>query len=279
MKFSASLTTALFGCAALVSAAPLSVVVYTKTNGEQATRPFFRVGHAGAASFKGQPQLRQLEAEEAAEGGAVPNVPVFHILPFVPEGAPTPPWAPQGMPHAKKPCPGKSIKLSNWFRQVLGMPTIAPGAPKVGHHFDELHVDPHGRHAIKFHAVPLDVPPARPVEHPEDERRPHHYHHHRPHHGAGAHHHHRRPFSHRLQMALMTLGPWEGRLVAFVLGCGIGVLLRLVWVLAVITFRSFRRDTEEDDVDMDEEEEYLLPPPEYTEEKIAQLHAVAEHRL
>lgn len=38
----------------------------------------------------------------------------------------------------------------------------------------------------------------------------------------------------------MTLGPWEGRAFAFVLGCGIGVLLRMVWVLAVVGYRMFR---------------------------------------
>ncbi|KAF8321501.1 hypothetical protein F5887DRAFT_927812 [Amanita rubescens] len=48
------------------------------------------------------------------------------------------------------------------------------------------------------------------------------------------------PFFKRLALALMTLGPWEGRAVAFVLGCGLGVLLRMMWVLSVITFRAIR---------------------------------------
>ncbi|KNZ82059.1 hypothetical protein J132_08405 [Termitomyces sp. J132] len=47
-------------------------------------------------------------------------------------------------------------------------------------------------------------------------------------------------FIHRLHIALMALGPWEGRAVAFVLGCGIGVLLRMIWVLAIVTYRLLR---------------------------------------
>lgn len=38
----------------------------------------------------------------------------------------------------------------------------------------------------------------------------------------------------------MNLGRWEGRAVAFVLGCGIGVLLRMFWVLAVVFYRSVK---------------------------------------
>lgn len=38
----------------------------------------------------------------------------------------------------------------------------------------------------------------------------------------------------------MNLGRWEGRAVAFVIGCGIGVLLRMIWVLALVTFRTVR---------------------------------------
>jgi hypothetical protein len=44
----------------------------------------------------------------------------------------------------------------------------------------------------------------------------------------------------RLNFALLSLGKWEGRAVAFVLGCGLGVLLRMFWVLSVITFRTIR---------------------------------------
>jgi hypothetical protein len=38
----------------------------------------------------------------------------------------------------------------------------------------------------------------------------------------------------------MNLGRWEGRAVAFVIGCGIGVLVRMLWVLAIVSYRAFR---------------------------------------
>lgn len=71
----------------------------------------------------------------------------------------------------------------------------------------------------------------------------------------------------RVHIALMSLGPWEGRAVAFVLGCGIGVLLRMAWVLVVLTVRGFRspRSEEEEEhvyavIDMDAEEIFVAPP-------------------
>ncbi|KAI0297217.1 hypothetical protein B0F90DRAFT_1741182 [Multifurca ochricompacta] len=56
--------------------------------------------------------------------------------------------------------------------------------------------------------------------------------------------HYRGPLLHRVHRALMLLGPWEGRIVAFVLGCGIGVLLRMFWVLTVLAVRAFRSTPE-----------------------------------
>jgi len=38
----------------------------------------------------------------------------------------------------------------------------------------------------------------------------------------------------------MNLGRWEGRAVAFVIGCGIGVLIRMFWVLAIVSYRVCR---------------------------------------
>ncbi|PCH35947.1 hypothetical protein WOLCODRAFT_28229 [Wolfiporia cocos MD-104 SS10] len=84
--------------------------------------------------------------------------------------------------------------------------------------------------------------------------------------------HHRGPFLRRLHFALMALGPWEGRAVAFVLGCGIGVLLRMMWVLGIVMVRAIsgRRseDAAETVFDLDAEE-ILVPPPQYTDEKVA----------
>ena len=112
------------------------------------------------------------------------------------------------------------------------------------------------------------------------------------HHG---HHHHRMSFLHRVHKALMVLGPWEGRAVAFVLGmfqfyfyafpfffsdgiagCGIGVLLRMIWVMTIVLFRTFRGNSSSDDADVHDvlvfeadAEDILVPPPQYTDEKVA----------
>jgi hypothetical protein len=69
----------------------------------------------------------------------------------------------------------------------------------------------------------------------------------------------------------MALGPWEGRTVAFVLGCGIGVLLRMFWVLTVLAYRTVRGEREEETIDreyiMYEPETLFVAPPEYTDQK------------
>jgi hypothetical protein len=82
-----------------------------------------------------------------------------------------------------------------------------------------------------------------------------------------------RGFMTRLHRALMALGPWEGRAVAFVLGCGIGVLLRMVWVLAVVSYRFAKGGPEVDSAqytlvtDQDEDDEpaeiLFIAPPSY----------------
>ena len=60
------------------------------------------------------------------------------------------------------------------------------------------------------------------------------------------------------------------------IGCGIGVLLRMVWVMAIVIARSFRsRSSDEDDevehilVFERDAEDIFVPPPEYTDEKVA----------
>ncbi|RDB28871.1 hypothetical protein Hypma_015250 [Hypsizygus marmoreus] len=49
------------------------------------------------------------------------------------------------------------------------------------------------------------------------------------------------PFLKRIYFPLMeSLGPWEGRAIALVLSWGIGVLLRMFWVFAVISYRLIK---------------------------------------
>jgi len=90
----------------------------------------------------------------------------------------------------------------------------------------------------------------------------------------------------------MTLGPWEGRAVAFVIGkstkhifpirtpliidipgCGIGVLLRMVWVLGLVTYRAIRgerdAETEYSEIVFEHDGElFMIPPPLYNDEKV-----------
>jgi hypothetical protein len=51
----------------------------------------------------------------------------------------------------------------------------------------------------------------------------------------------------RIHAALVALGPWEARAVAFVLGCGIGVLFRMIWVFAVLLFHGDRSEEDTDE--------------------------------
>ncbi|KAH9949080.1 hypothetical protein B0H21DRAFT_168925 [Amylocystis lapponica] len=85
------------------------------------------------------------------------------------------------------------------------------------------------------------------------------------------HEHMRGPFLRRIYFALHHLGPWEGRAVAFVFGCGIGVLLRMMWVLAVVMVRAVKTRTSSAPVALDEDAEEIVfeAPPQYVDEKVA----------
>jgi len=80
------------------------------------------------------------------------------------------------------------------------------------------------------------------------------------------------PFMMRLHRALNHLGTWEGRVVSFVLGCGIGVLIRMFFVFAILLFRSRRRENAERQtgaIFLPVEEVVFVAPPEYnTDEKV-----------
>ncbi|KAH7107961.1 hypothetical protein BKA62DRAFT_680538 [Auriculariales sp. MPI-PUGE-AT-0066] len=266
MKISA----AVICLAALVSAAPL-----------EGLRPF-RIGHPAVPSYI----TPKNNVDTVAARAAIPHPPTvpeiennaIHILPFpldqytkanaaaVPSpkhsvhivGMPvdakytSPPFVPEGrlpaVQHgaaaaAKKPCHGiKSVELSNWLRKMVGMPAIV--------HVEVIELKAYNaRPAVIVAQAPKHVP-------------------------TRAKDWHKRPFTDRLTHALMSLGRWEGRFVAFVLGCGIGVLLRLVWVMTVLMIRSFRNrrceEEEEHEIVLTEEEQYLLPAPEYTNEKVEQ---------
>jgi len=63
-----------------------------------------------------------------------------------------------------------------------------------------------------------------------------------------------RTFTGRLQKALYSLSPWEGRALAFVLGCGLGVLLRMVYVFILLGVRAWRcRNVKRNNVQLSED--------------------------
>lgn len=136
----------------------------------------------------------------------------------------------------------KSQELSNLFRKVFGLPLV--------HTTDTTKPPPSAEH--EYRILPfVGTPPAfveNVEEHHQDQKEgEHHRHphpHHHKHHCGG--HKHKKPFMKRLHRALTVLGPWEGRAVAFVLGCGIGVLLRMLWVLALVSYRLIKGHKEEE---------------------------------
>ncbi|KAF8685311.1 hypothetical protein AX14_004048 [Amanita brunnescens Koide BX004] len=249
---------------ALVEAVPLRLLVVTN-NPELAQD--LRLGHAVSTVN--------------TNDGAVPS------LPFLagPEGAQLETQPTRG-PCIMRKMRDKAIEISNAFRTALGLPSIE--APKL-----ETPKDVVGNHDDLFRILPfIGTPPTfvkvegqdadgavtgvaqggesiRVVGPDHDgHHRPHHphkHHKHHKHHGCG---HRRAPFLKRLSFALMTLGPWEGRAVAFVLGCGLGVLLRMMWVLSVIAFRAIRGPREPTEYaiihEFVEDDEVLTPaPPSY----------------
>jgi len=92
------------------------------------------------------------------------------------------------------------------------------------------------------------------------------------------HRHRPHSFVGRLHKAFLTLSPWEGRALSFVVGCGIGVLLRMLYVFSVLAYRCFLaqprlrlEDRQEEerapaaDVTAEEPSSIQTPPPEYKE--------------
>jgi len=169
---------------------------------------------------------------------------------------------------ARRGCAGarfrqKTIEMSNTLRQALGMPLIETEfAYSVSHGSKEAH---NGLvHILPFQPVGGGKPAG------SHSRHDHH------------HHQHMKPgfirqpasFMKRVHLALMTLGPWEGRAVAFVLGCGLGVLLRMLWVLTVVSYRTMRGTDEVQEISyipvvnqQDAEEIYVAPPVYIVDEK------------
>jgi len=154
----------------------------------------------------------------------------------------------------------KAIAISNIFRQALGFPLIE--AHPVHPTNDEKEIHGGLIRLVPMSSIGTPVEGGAPGE---VQMRPHGHHHHFKHHNAS--------FLRRIHHALMALGPWEGRAVAFVIGCGIGVLLRMVWVMCIITYRMIKGERDEEAEHAELVFEYdapiiVMPPPQYSDEKV-----------
>jgi len=87
---------------------------------------------------------------------------------------------------------------------------------------------------------------------------------------------HRAPFMARLEYAIKSLGVWEARAVAFVLGCGLGALLRILFMFCLIAIRALRKRSQRP-VELNEDTAVLFAageampssePPAYGDEKV-----------
>jgi len=167
----------------------------------------------------------------------------------------------------------QALKMSNWFRQQLGLPAIEPIYHRIHTHGLGAKVMPH--HPRPIHGGAIQILPilgpntkmstTGQLQHSKWEFVPPH----------GRHHGQRfRPatFAGRLHKALMTLGPWEGRAMAFVIGCGIGSLIRMFWVLVILALRPSsacpaegRIELVDAEVIFDEAQVPTTQPPQYEE--------------
>jgi hypothetical protein len=136
----------------------------------------------------------------------------------------------------------KAVEISNNIRKMLGMPLIEgvenvhienrpfPPFPPAhhGHYHNHHHRD--GKrprdHPPNTMIIPGPNGPIIVATMPVDP------------HGHHGHHHRFSTFTMRLSAAFTSLEPWEGRTVAFVLLCGLGVLIRMVFVLLWVSYRA-----------------------------------------
>lgn len=179
----------------------------------------------------------------------------------------------------------KAVEVSNIFREALGLPIIkTDGHPGFGE----------GRvRILPFIGSPNTFAPVhgKNVEGavinfaPPHDRHPHRGHAHGSHrHHRGHHHLGKGSFINRIHYSIMNLGRWEGRAVAFVLGCGIGVLLRMIFVLAVVMYRAVKGQHGEEQHEYSQItiiEEFVdtpnFSPPSYLDEKVIPVEEIVDN--
>jgi len=226
---------AVAGLAAIASAAPIKILIVT----------------SGIKMPVPQPHIEALNAIRIGHPAvAASNFPPSPFMGFPEHPTPRLPMhAAAGMgcgQHLKS----KALAMSNRLRQALGLPPIVASSLRshAPYHSPENTFNilpfPHPN-ADRDALVRFHVELMRPME-------PQH-----------------RPFVHRLHRAVNQLGPWEGRAVAFVLGCGLGVLIRMFFVMTLLIVRRIRgQPTRQIQLLEEPETAYVILPPSYSSEII-----------
>jgi len=120
----------------------------------------------------------------------------------------------------------KAASISIAFKQALGMPVVET-AQKSDAPSGMVHILPF------IGTPPTVIEEGAPVP-DSPHHHPHHHHgkHHGKHHcGHRWYHFKDRSFLRRIHFALMALGPWEGRAVAFVLGKSYTIIFDIIWLI------------------------------------------------
>jgi len=288
-----SSATLLIGGACLALASPLRVIVI-----EKVTVPpsFVRIGHAGANAN---------HDVNAAAGIPVMNIPGLSFpVPMTPE-AEVDAQPPVRMGNEIQDsqtftnlpiCDDATTSIStalhrfgNYFREMVGLPVLTsarincrpatsslPQKDVMPCHSTDSQAPSEDRpfHIMPFPLMPgpvVNVKVSEPVTIPRPSRFRN------PTQSLWLHRHGRpSTFFARIQKALYALSPWEGRALAFVVGCGIGVLLRMFYVFTVLAVRAIcykeERFVELED-DLEEEVLFEVPtvvdasPPVYNEKR------------
>ncbi|KAJ7162327.1 hypothetical protein C8R46DRAFT_1353293 [Mycena filopes] len=144
-------------------------------------------------------------------------------------------WRSSRTPSSARPCPRPCPTSRRHIKSIKGIERLRIMQSPVPHH---AHV--HGEGHLRF----------RHRQHAKEEH----------------------SFLMRVHFALMSLGPWEGRVVvSFSVSCDIGVLLRMFYVMAVLSYRMIkgpRPGSEDEDeytfIDSLDAEEIFVAPPTYT---------------
>jgi len=167
-------------------------------------------------------------------------------------------------PGPAKPCRMKNGKgsLSDTIRKALGLPPIEHHRPPPPIALPLVEVAPTGPGPVNIWKAHPHPPPMAPTGDNLSMEKG----------GEDS-------FLHRIRTALLQLDTWEARAVAFVLGCGIGVLFRMVWVFIVLIFRGLREESadtmdseytlviEQVDEALPKYDHDIAPAPAYTDEK------------